>query len=48
MLCVDRESWFIFAACRYLSGSNPEAWFAMVEISKGYKIVDSLFVEEAL
>lgn len=33
MLCVDRESWFIFAACRYVYGNVPGTWWAMVEIS---------------
>ncbi len=48
MLCVDMESFFILAACRYIYDSVPEAYYAMVEIPKGYKIVDRLFVEEAV
>lgn len=48
MLCVDRESWFIFSACRYIYGGISVASLAMVEISRGYTVVDRLFVEEAL
>jgi len=43
---MDRESLFIFAACRFIYGKVPGALEAMIEISRGYTVVDRLFVEE--